>query len=186
MSDNLRTYSKALFGFDATVARTLPEAWQNQSPCDGWTALDVLAHNIGMNNMINGFTRGIDARGPAFEQPDDPAAAWQESFDELLAALDSSGALQRVAKTPWGEMPVDSFLRFAWVDPLIHTWDLAKATGQTPVLDEALCARGVKQFERAGDSIRGEHTFGAAVEVGADASAADRFMGLAGRDPNAD
>ena len=184
MSDNLRTYGKALYGFDATVARTDPGAWENPSPCEGWAAIDVLAHLIGMNGMVAGFTRGVDSRGPAQDRPADPAAAWAQSLEELLAALDTKGALQSVAKTPWGEMPVDKFLGFSWVDPVIHTWDLAAATGQTPVIDEGLATRGFKQFERAGDSIRGEYTFGPAVEVAADASIVDRFMGLAGRDPS--
>lgn len=185
MSDNLRTYAKALFGFDATVVRTAADAWSNASPCAEWDALDVLAHNIGMNKMVTGFTQGIDSRGPQHERPSDPVAVWRESFDGLLAALDTEGALQAVAKTPWGEMPVEKFLGFAWVDPVIHTWDLAIATGQDPVMDDALVSRAAKQLERAGDSLRGETTFGAAVEIDADAPVLDRLVGLAGRNPNA-
>lgn len=183
MSDSLRTYTKALYGFDATVTRAPADSWTNPSPCEGWTAADVVAHNIGMNKMISGFTRGVNARGPAHEIPSDPVGEWRASLQELLAALDTEGALQSVAKTPWGEMPVDRFLGFAWVDPVIHTWDLAKATGQEPVLDEELAAQGAAQLEKAGDSIRGEHTFGAAVDYGDDVSPADRLAAVAGRNP---
>ena len=184
MSDSLRTYTKALYGFDATVTRAAADAWSNASPCEGWTAADVLAHNIGMNKMITGFTQGVNSRGPSHDLPTDPVGEWRASLSELLTALDSKGALQAVAKTPWGEMPVDRFLGFAWVDPVVHTWDLAKATGQAPVLDGELAARGAAQLEKAGDSIRGEHTFGAAVDCGDDASAADRLAAVAGRNPN--
>lgn len=185
MSENLRTYTKALFGFDATVARTDPDAWSNPSPCEEWTAADVVAHNVGMNDMIAGFTKGVDARGPRHEVSDSPAEDWRRSLDELLAALDTDGALETVAKTPWGEMPVDRFLGFAWVDPVVHTWDLARATGQAPVLDQALAARGLEQLERAGDSIRGERTFGPAVEAAADSSVVDALIAITGRDPGA-
>jgi len=184
MSDNLRTYVKALYGFDAVVGRAPADSWANQSPCEEWTAADVVAHNVGMNTMVTGFTQGVNARGPGQERPDDPAGAWRESFDGLLAALDHPGALQTVAKTPWGEMPVDKFLGFAWVDPLIHTWDLAKATGQEPALDGPLTERGAKQLERAGDSLRGPGRFGAAAEAGDNAPVADIFIALSGRDPH--
>ncbi len=183
MSDNLRTYIKALYGFDATMARTAPDAWARQSPCAEWTAADVVAHSIGMNDMIAGFTTGVNARGAKHELPDDPPAAWRQSLDSLIEALDQPGALQSVAKTPWGELSVEKFLGFAWVDPVVHTWDLAKATGQDPVLDNALVAIGSKQLERAGASLVGPGRFEPAVEAASD-DPVDRFIALTGRDPS--
>lgn len=186
MSDNLRTYTKALYGFDATVHRVDADAWTNPSPCPDWTAADVVAHNIGMNRMIAGFTEGAGAPGPAMAEVDDPVAEWVASLDDLFGALDSQGALQRVAPTPWGEMAVDKFLGFAWVDPVIHTWDLARATGQQPTLDAALVARGAKQLERAGDSLVAPGRFDAAVTIEDGASLVDRFVAFSGRDPGTD
>ena len=185
MSENLRRFTQAVFGFDATVRRTPEDRWSSQSPCEHWKAVDVLAHTIGMNEMIAGFTNGVGARAPEHEVPGDPVAAWNESFDAMLDALDTNGALQSVAKTPWGEMPVDKFLGFAWVDPVVHTWDLAKATGQDPIIDPRLVARATAQMERAGDSLRGEHTFGPAVAAAADADPIDRLIAITGRDPSA-
>lgn len=184
MSMSLRTYSKAIFGFDAVVNRVGGDAWSNQSPCAKWTAADVLAHNIGMNDMVSGFCAGVDARGPSHDLPIDPVHAWQKSLDRMMSALDEKGTLQTVVKTPWGQMSVDSFLGFAWVDPLVHTWDLAKATGQVPVLDAQLVERGTKQLVKAGDSLRGENMFGPLIEAGSGASAIDTFVGVTGRDPN--
>lgn len=186
MSDNHRTYLKALYGFDAAVRRTSAEAWESASPCEGWSAADVVAHNVGMNDMIAGFTRGIDARSPNHQVAADPAADWSRSFDALAEALDSAGSLQTVAKTPWGELPVDKFLGFAWVDPLIHTWDLSVAVGQPAVLDAGLVARATKQLERAGDSLQGEGRFMAPTEASADATPADSLAALAGRTLRAD
>ncbi|MDH4145362.1 MAG: TIGR03086 family metal-binding protein [Acidimicrobiia bacterium] len=183
MSDNLRNYTKALYGFDATVRRTASSAWSAPSPCPGWTAADVVAHNVGMCDMIAGFTRGVSAKGPRQDRLDDPAAAWQSSLDGLLAALDTAGALQAVAKTPWGELPVDKFLGFAWVDPVVHTWDLAQAVGEPTVLDADQVRRGITQLERAGASLVGPGRFEPAVEVSSDADAVDRLVALSGRNP---
>ncbi|MCP3992153.1 MAG: TIGR03086 family protein [Actinomycetia bacterium] len=185
MSENLRTYVKALYGFDATVARVSTDSWANPSPCPGWTAADVVAHNIGMNNMIAGFAQAVGAGRPTEARPDDPGAEWGRSLDGLLDALDSDGALQTVAKTPWGEMAVDKFLGFAWVDPVIHTWDLARASGQEPIMDEALSQRAVKQLKRAGDSLRGEGRFGPGVDTSDAAPIIDQLVAISGRDPSA-
>ena len=183
MSENARTFCKALYGFDATVRRVAADRWTNPSPCEDWQAKDVLAHNLEMNLMITGFTNGIGAKRPS-GAPDDPVAGWQPSFEGLLAALDREGSLQTVTATPWGEMPVDKFMGFAWVDPLIHTWDLAMATGQTPVLDAALTERAYRQLERAGDSLRGPGAFGPAVAETEDMSMLNKFIAISGRDPN--
>ena len=183
MSDNLRRYTRALFSFDATVARAGADTWANSSPCDDWTATDVVAHNVGMNQMIVGFTEGSGSGSAGHPELAQPDLDWTKSFEALLAALDSSGALQTVAKTPWGEMPIDRFLGFAWVDPILHTWDLAKATGQTPTLPADLVAIGAKQLARAGDSLRGTGAFGDEVKVAEGASTLELFVGLSGRDP---
>lgn len=183
MSENLRRYTRALYGFDAVVRRTPAEAWSNESPCEGWTAADVVAHNVGMNHMISGFATGDGAPHADHVLSDDPAGSWSESLDDLLAALDTDGALQTVAMTPWGELPVEKFLGFVWVDPLIHTWDLAVAVGQQPVLAADLVESGAARLERAGDSLVGPGRFQSAVSVDDDASTLDRFISLSGRTP---
>jgi len=182
MSANARTFLKALYGFDATVRRIDATMWSNPSPCDGWEARHVLTHNLEMNHMVIGFTNGIGAKRPAAIS-DDPVAGWPTAFEELQQRLDTEGSLQTIAETPWGEMPVDKFLGFAWVDPLIHTWDLAMATGQPPILDAELVERAYRQLVRAGDSLRGPGAFGPAVEETEDMSVTDRFIAISGRNP---
>ena len=183
MSDSSRNYLKALYGFDAAVRRAAADSWTNASPCPEWTAADIVGHNIGMNDMIAGFTRGEGSAGPAGGAPSDPLAAWTESFEGLQAALDTKGALQTVTQTPWGELPVDAFLGFAWVDPLIHTWDLSRATGQDPTMDDAQVARGLKQLVRAGDALVGPGRFDAPVDADDSMSTLEQFIAASGRDP---
>lgn len=183
MSENLRRHIRALYGFDAVVRRTPASAWANESPCEGWTAADVVAHNVGMNRMITGFTRGDGAPHAEHVVADEPAASWKASLEEVLAALDHDGALRTVAMTPWGELAVEKFLGFVWVDPLIHTWDLAVAVGQEPALDPDLVEQGVARLERAGDSLVGPGRFRPAVSVDDDASPLQRFIALSGRTP---
>ncbi len=38
MSENLRNFAKALYGFDAVVQRVQADQWDADTPCDGWCA----------------------------------------------------------------------------------------------------------------------------------------------------
>ena len=180
MSSNLRKYVQALYGFDAVVQRVDPGCWQDASPCAGWVARDVVAHSIDVTNGVTKLAGGA-ASADATSVADDPVAAWADARDRAVSALDSAGALQREADTPFGHMTIDQFIGILYVDPLTHTWDLARATGQQPVLDEGLCADGIAQLTAAGDAIRVEGMFEPPVEPPADADMATRFAAFTGR-----
>ena len=60
--------------------------------------------------------------------------------DAIVEALDEPGVGGLVTRTPWGEeTDMDSWLGFAFWDPLVHTWDLAEAVGQPTIVDLGLC-----------------------------------------------
>jgi hypothetical protein len=66
----------------------------------------------------------------------------------------------------------------------MHTWDLARATGQDDRLDPDFCAHllaGIKPMEGA---IRSSGHYGARVEVPGDADPQTRLLGFIGRDPS--
>jgi hypothetical protein len=54
MTESLRNYTKALCGFDAVIQRVPPDAWDADSPCDGWCARDVVAHACGVMKRRRG------------------------------------------------------------------------------------------------------------------------------------
>ena len=73
--------------------------------------------------------------------------------------------------------------QFYTADVFMHTWDLARATGQDDRLDAAFCGQllaGMEQFEEA---MRSSGQYGARVEVPEDAGAQARLLGFIGRDP---
>jgi len=183
VSDNLRNYTKALYGFDAVVQRVADDQWDNPSPCEGWSARDVLSHNIGMCNMIAGFADGVGASTAAEPEVLDPQAEWAAARDGVFAALDQDGVIHSKVDTPWGNLEIDRFVGIVAVDPLTHTFDLARAVGQEVVMDETLAAAGLAQLERAGDAARVGGRFAAAVESAQDASTVDKFVAITGRQP---
>ena len=75
-------------------------------------------------------------------------------------------------------------LGIAFADQLLHSWDLAKATGQDTTMPDGLA-------EAAYEMIHGRFTdeervgvFKPEVEVAADASAQDKLLAYTGRDPS--
>ncbi len=184
MSVNLRNFTKSVYGFDAVVRRVPAAAWGNPSPCEGWSAREVLSHQIGVLDGVARAARGEDIGRPA--EPTalaDPLAAWVGCRDGLLEALDHGGALQRSGKYWFGEMSVDEFIGIVQWDPLAHAWDIAKAAGLDPIADDELATSSLKTIDTMADMLRKWKLIGAPVDVPAGASATDRFLAVTGRNP---
>lgn len=185
MSDNLRDFTKATDGFDAVVRQVGPDQWDNRTPCHQWVARDVVEHVIGAYATITTMAAGTQPPHGGEPATDDVAGRWSAAKEDLMSALESPGALERENQTPFGQMTVDRFLGIYGLDPLVHSWDLARAVGREPELDEDLVDRYHGQLTRAGDAIRGEGMFAAAVDPPADATPVEAFIAFTGRDPRA-
>src|SRR5262245_18107048 len=161
MTENARAYVTALFGLDAVVQRVGADEWSARTPCERWDARALLNHNLLIANVIVELSRGNSALVPATGDPKEiagplgdgsvfaahlfaapavgpsehPVAAWNIGRDAVLAPLDLPGATDVCSRSPWGHDVVDDFLGFAFYDPLVHTWDLAKATHHSVRLD---------------------------------------------------
>jgi hypothetical protein len=66
----------------------------------------------------------------------------------------------------------------------MHTWDLARATGQDDRLDPGFCAQLLSEMESMEQVIRSSGQYGARVEVPRDADAQTRLLGFIGRNPS--
>ncbi len=140
MSENLRTYTKALYTLDAVARRVPAEAWDAPSCCEGWTAREVAGHAAWVVANVGAAAGANPAPAPQAEADvagDDPAAIIAAAVQTTLAGLDQQGILQRVVPTPFGEMAIDDFIGALWVDPLTHAFDIADATGIDHGIDAA-------------------------------------------------
>ena len=103
----------------------------------------------------------------------------------MRSGLRAPGGLDRMCMSPLGfEWPVAHAVAGTFMDALIHTWDLATATGQDVSLDRELVEACVAMF--LPDMPERGHAsglVGPAVDVPADASAQDRLLAAMGRRP---
>ena len=79
-------------------------------------------------------------------------------------------------------MPV-AIDRFYTTDVFLHTWDLARATGQDEQLDAKACAELLEGMGPIEEVLRSSGQYGPAVPVSADADVQTKLIGFIGRDP---
>ncbi len=185
MSENLRTYTKAIYAMDAVVQRVPDSVWDQQSPCEKWSAKEVLGHFVRTTHSLTAAATGGTFPGDRSEADvagADPRATWAESRDALLSALDHPGAIYKNFNGPFGPGTIDSFLSIHGVDCLLHTWDIAKTAGIDAHLPVDLAVAAAAGLATFGDGIRGPGLFGPAVEVDSD-DPVDRLVAFAGRNP---
>ncbi|GAA5141379.1 maleylpyruvate isomerase family mycothiol-dependent enzyme [Nocardioides marinquilinus] len=169
-------------GFTARVEGAAD--WDAPAPVAGWTARDVVRHLV---EWFPPFLQGgADIRllaGPSVD--DDPVGAWRSQTDAVQTLLDDPSSSRRVLSNPHiGVLPLpEAVTRFYTVDVLMHTWDLARATGQDETLDPDLCAELLAGMEPMDDVLRASGQYGSRVDVPADADPQTRLIAFIGRDP---
>jgi uncharacterized protein (TIGR03086 family) len=186
MSANLRNYTAALFGLDNVIRNVPADAWGNATGCDGWTARELTGHAIGVVNNV-AARAGLGELTDPFVNPGEFAghdiyAHWYEIRNRVLEALDQPGVLQTEVNHGGNTVTVDAFLGAMLGDALIHTWDLAKATGGDTHLDAKLVAIvHTALLSRDPAVLRAPGRFGPAVHVPDSANAVTKLMAFAGR-----
>ena len=128
------------------------------------------------------------------------ATAWREAAHDVQAAWTDDGLLEQAIDLPWGTFSGAEVLGTYTNEVTVHTWDLAKATGQEPRWDEAVLAAAdasiraqlpmaarAPMWEAAKTQlppgVPWETPFADAVEVPDDAAAIDRLVAWNGRRP---
>ena len=186
MTHNLRVYTKTLYGFDHVVRSMPSAAWSSPSPCDGWTAQDVLGHVIAVQSYVDSLARGIEPTLNPYGMPgelvgSDPSGAWAATRESVLEAVDVPGVLDNIVHTFRAEETLDNFLAWNVVDTLAHTWDLARAGGVDHHLDDDLVAHATAQARPVIEAMRQPPFFSADVIVTDDPSPTVQFLALLGR-----
>lgn len=157
--------------------------WDAPAPVEGWTARDVVDH------LVTWFPAFLAAGGvdlaPGPSTAGDPVAAWRHHAGAVQGLLDGPDADRTFVHPFAGEHPLSTAVdRFYTADVFMHTWDLARASGQDDRLDPDVCAVMLEGMEPIEDLMRGSGQYGPRVPVPDDAPVQDRLLGFVGRDPH--
>lgn len=180
MSEISERYLKVATRFTER-ARAVPDggAWENPAPCEGWVARDVVRHMV---EWMPGFLSLDLPEGPSVD--DDPAGAWDVLSETIQSGLDDPVAAAREHELRPGRFSFeDAVDMFITGDVLLHTWDLARATGQDESLDADEVHRMFVGMEPFDDALRSSGHYGPRVEVPADADEQTKLIAFTGRRP---
>ncbi len=188
MSESAERFRRVAAGFTARVEAVPEDAWERPAPCEGWFARDVVAHLVEWlappGFLLGAF--GLDP-GPLPAVEEDPAGAWALVRDAIQGGLDDPAVAEQVADCgPPGHLSFTAAVDMTCTpDVLVHTWDLARATGLDERLDPDEVHRMVSGFEalppEVDAAMRSSGHYGPRVEVAPDADEQTRLLGFMGR-----
>jgi uncharacterized protein (TIGR03086 family) len=188
----LADFDRCLDAFTLLVQGVRPEQWHSPTPCAEWDVRRLLDHVSSGNRMFAALAAGerpegteglLALRARVTPGPDqDPVEAFRSSGRQLLDAFSDPDFADGSYVTPIGERSGDFLIQMRTSETLIHGWDLARATGQTPAFPEAIAEQTLAsvRLTLAGHP-RDPRGFGVEQPVPSDAPAIDRLAGFMGR-----
>ena len=179
MSSTLERYDVAVAGFRRRLEPLALSDFSRPSPCEGWSAGDLVEHTIGAVTLVAGLVgeRAGDDRTSSFTERYDRATGDLRAkvADPVLGAM--------VVESSFGTLAIKQLVSSIVVhDLLVHTWDLARATDGDERLDEGLVAHTYEHMSPLDDVLR-EHGFGKKVDVPDGADAQTQLLCFLGRRP---
>ena len=145
------------------------------TPCGEWDVARLIAHLVASPRnfieMARGNTPDWSAEPPQIGH--DWAASFRSAADDLIHMWHQAGDSAEPGQVDW------QTAEFA-----LHTWDLARATGQSTELNPDVALRGLAFMSGALTPENRGDAFGPEVPVPDDAPPYDRIAAFAGRDPS--
>jgi uncharacterized protein (TIGR03086 family) len=183
MSEIAERYRRIAAQFTDRATHVPASAWDNTAPCEGWVARDVVRH---MTEWMSGFLLGnwgIDL--PVIPSVDDnPLGAWLAVDGAIQAGLDDPDVATHQSDSPAGSKSFEEAIAmFCIADVLVHTWDLARATGLDETLDASEVHGLVDSMAPMEEAMRNSGHYGPRVEVPDDADEQTRLIAFTGRHP---
>jgi uncharacterized protein (TIGR03086 family) len=161
------------------------------TPCPDWTVAALLDHLMGLSYAFTQAARkrtdapGTDGPPPA------PSAQhlsrhWRSSLpvllEELATAWKDPAAWTGTSRVGGVTMPAASVAIVAMNELIMHSWDLARATGQDYAADPRTLEVLV-EFLSQGPAEGTPGAFGPVVPTDSEAELLDHAVALSGRDP---
>src|SRR3954469_23518497 len=101
MTEIAERYERITAQFTDRVRGVSEDGWNNPSPCEGWTARDVVGH---LTEWIPGFfgPQGVTFP-PVPSVQDDPVGAWETVQRTMAEAVHDPTLAAKQVETPFGK-----------------------------------------------------------------------------------
>ena len=154
--------------------------WDAPSPCEGWTAADVLDHLVTTQRDLLA-RHHVDLPEVASGSPD---ARWRAHTDAVSAAMSRPEVDGLAFDGFFGPTTVGQTYRDVYAfDMVVHRWDLARALGRDADLTDDELDLVERSLGLFGEHIRMAGICAAPVTPPRGATRAQRLIAATGRDP---
>lgn len=172
------------------VENIKPDQLDAPTPCAEFDVRTLLNHLLFWGPSLNAAARKapVPPPAPAESDVDLTAGDWAGDLSAQLrdrAAAWGEPSAWTGTTTVGGphEMPAETIGAMVLGETVVHTWDLARATGQAPSWDAELLEFLHADLVRTAPIGRDMGLYGPEVPVPSDAPLIDRILGLTGRTP---
>ncbi len=162
------------------------------TPCPDWTVADLLDHLMGLSWAFAQAAKKLTDAPGTDGPPPRPSAAnlpphWRSRMpvllEELATAWKDPAAWTGTARAGGVTMPAADMGLVAMNELIMHSWDLAQATGQEFAADPRILEMLIEFLSRGpADGTPG--MFGPVVPAEDEAGLLEQAVGRAGRDPH--
>jgi uncharacterized protein (TIGR03086 family) len=180
MSEVGERYAAIAEGFTTRVEGIDPDGWSGPTPCSDWTVRDLVAHVTMTHRRVTATATATVA--VEVDHGADLISQWREATTAVTDALGDESRATTIVSGMFGEQTFESLVgRLVCADTLIHTWDLARATGQDETLVPLGVTRALETLTPLDEAIRRPGGFGPKIDPGPDADEQTRFLNFCGR-----
>ena len=158
------------------------------TPCDDWPVAALLVHIIGFSHAYTQAARKLAtaAGPPARPDPADLPPHWRSRMpvltEELAQAWRDPAAWTGTSQVGGATLPAATIGAMAMNELVVHSWDLARATGQDYAADPRILETLVELLSQS-PAAGTPGMFGPAIPVEDESELLDQVVCLAGRDP---
>jgi uncharacterized protein (TIGR03086 family) len=204
-SDPRSLFATAVAIAEPVFAGVRADQLGSPSPCFEYDVKGLLAHLVFVLNRVAALGRGDEAFAPnsmtnAAVEHMDWVTDWRAAAVRVEDAWSDDAKLTQKVVLPWATMTGAEVLAMYVSEITTHTWDIAKATGQHPEWDDAVCQLALDAMHRdlpmadrtpmwdefkanASANFQFDPPFANAVAVGNDAPLIEQLVAWTGRRP---
>lgn len=173
------TFHELTTRFGAVCDRLAEVDWQAPSPCEAWTARDVLRHVV---DTERDFLSRHEVELADVDLTTAPAAGWHRHAERLLEAVGDRSLTDRAFDGYFGPTTVgDTLVRFYGFDLVVHRWDLAATAGLEERFDEEELDLLETCIAGYGDALYAEGVCRTGVKAAAGSDRQARVLATLGR-----
>ncbi len=185
-TDPVTLFASALATGAEVLSGVTDEQLDLPTPCTEFDVRTLANHLLGAPFSIAALGRGEGfAERPAPIPRDEWRADWDANTAAVREIWSDDALLGKPMTLPWAELPGVAVLAQFTGEVVIHTWDLAQATGQWAEWHPEVLALSYEAFHEGlpAEGREAFAAFGDVVAVPDDAPLIDRLVAWTGRRP---